>query len=85
MALRHLPPGLLGCGFPGAVREVWRTDVYQLGCILYEMIAGFPPVRGEDTLAVMYSILNEFPPRIGGIPRELEDIMFKALSKGGGG
>ncbi|MBS7267666.1 MAG: hypothetical protein KIH10_02395, partial [Candidatus Freyarchaeota archaeon] len=40
-----------------------------------------PPVCGEETSAIMYSILNEPPPPIGGIPRELEGLIFRALSK----
>ncbi|MEM3564698.1 MAG: hypothetical protein QXR19_15815, partial [Candidatus Jordarchaeaceae archaeon] len=59
----------------------WRTDVYQLGCVLYEMVAGRPPISGGETPAIIYNVLNEAPAPIGGVSRELEEFIFKALSK----
>ncbi len=40
-----------------------RTDIFSLGAVLYEMLAGRKPFRGEHREAVFYSILNETPAR----------------------
>lgn len=62
-----------------------RTDIWGLGCVLYQMICGRTPFIGEYEQAIVYSILNADPTPLTalrtGVPIALDGIIAKILAK----
>ncbi|MBI3269652.1 MAG: SUMF1/EgtB/PvdO family nonheme iron enzyme [Planctomycetes bacterium] len=70
----------------GRVRQVGvRSDVYQLGAILYELLTGRPPHVGETTMDILRSVLEEDPPSprrfAPRLDRDVETIAMTCLER----
>jgi serine/threonine-protein kinase len=62
-----------------------RSDLFALGCVLYEMLGGKKAFRGESITALIFKIITEEPPSIReldpNVPDEMVRIIAKALNK----
>ena len=62
-----------------------RSDIFSFGVVIYEMIAGQLPFKGEHEAAIIYSIINETPEPLTrfkpNVPEELQRIINKVLEK----
>ncbi|MGV0748147.1 Stk1 family PASTA domain-containing Ser/Thr kinase [Mycolicibacter heraklionensis] len=62
-----------------------RSDVYSLGCVLYEILTGDPPFVGDSPVAVAYQHVREDPvppsQRLPSLPADLDAVVLKALAK----
>ena len=62
-----------------------RSDIWALAVVLYEMLAGTPPFKGQYPEAIFYAIKNEPPSPLRkpgrDIPEDVERLVFRALEK----
>jgi serine/threonine protein kinase, bacterial len=58
-----------------------ETEIYAVGILLHELLAGSPPFRGESALAVLNQHVNATPPPLAGVDAPVQAIVAKALAK----
>ncbi len=64
-----------------------RTDIYSLGCVMYESLVGRPPLADENVVKTIFKHVNVKPDNIAkarpdlNIPPQVEEVIFKSLEK----
>ncbi|QQS45828.1 MAG: protein kinase [Acidobacteriota bacterium] len=83
-----VPFGTMGYGSPeqaAGERVDHRTDIFSLGVLLYEMVAGQRPFRGRNRIEVLHAVINSEQPPLTSLrpdaPQELEEMLDRALAK----
>jgi serine/threonine protein kinase len=81
--------GTLGYMSPEQVRGKpvdHRSDIFSFGAVLYEMLSGRPPFKGESAVETLNSVLNSDPPDFASVgaetPPALESIVRHCMEKG---
>lgn len=64
-----------------------RSDIYSMGCLMYEVLIGRTPHQGESTLHILHKHISETPPSFksaapqSNLPEQLEAVVFKCLER----
>jgi len=58
-----------------------RSDIFSLGVVLYEMLAGRKPFTGDSVVSITYNIMHAVPPPLTGVSFAVEQVVMRALSK----
>lgn len=62
-----------------------RTDIYSLGVLLFQCLAGRPPFQGKDSIDIIVKHVKEKPPELkslrADVPNEVNDLVMKCLEK----
>jgi serine/threonine-protein kinase len=73
----YMAPEMLGARGESRLSE--RSDVYLLGAVLYEIVTGRPPHRGETLMQIVSSIVESDPPIPDDVPAELARVVRVAM------
>ncbi|HKJ82006.1 MAG TPA: protein kinase [Ignavibacteriaceae bacterium] len=80
--------GTMGYMSPEQVQGLdvdYRTDIFSLGVVMYEMFSGETPFKGMHETAIMYEIVNVDPPPIStvkeGFNPEIDQLIYECLEK----
>lgn len=78
--VRYLSPEQAG---GGAVDG--RTDIYSLGCVMYEMLTGRPPLSGDNLMEIAHKLATEEPPAPSAlnpaVSPKMDRVVMRALAK----
>jgi serine/threonine-protein kinase len=74
--LDYIAPELISGGEASA-----SSDLYALGCLVYECLTGAPPFAGKGLFQVAVAHLEEEPPEPAGVPADLAWVVLQALAK----
>ena len=78
--VRYMAPEVIRSGEADA-----RSDLYSLGCLLFECLTGTAPFDGPSEAAVIYGHLEKAPPLVSerrpGLPKALDAVLSRALHK----
>jgi hypothetical protein len=62
-----------------------RTDIYSLGCVIFESLVGGTPFRRETEVAVLWAHMRDDPPPLSearpDLPRDVDVVLAKAMAK----
>jgi len=58
-----------------------RTDIYSLGIVLYEILAGRVPFEADTTMGVLFKHINEPPEPIPGLAPQIQAVIDRSLAK----
>jgi serine/threonine-protein kinase len=58
-----------------------RSDLFSVGIVLYEMLAGRKPFVGDSVVSITYAIMNAEAPPMPGTPMGIENVVRRALAK----
>lgn len=59
----------------------FRSDLFSVGAIAYEMLSGQKPFTGDSVMAISHAILNVNPPPLSSVPYAIDHVVHKALEK----